>query len=211
MRSAAGRETMIRGCCPGCGLVADLDVFAAQAEVPAALKAALDLPPRLSGRTIAYLRLFSPPKKSLALAKTTRLLTELGQAIQTAEVRRHGISWVAPLELWERALDIILASPPAQLPLTDHNYLFQIVANLASQVAKRAEQQQEEQRQHPIGPRANEPQAVAAMLPAVAPAIPVPAPTRRGPPPGWREDVQAVLAGTKKVVLEETSHESISD
>ena len=134
---------MIPGVCPGCGLRADLDVFAIQADANRALAAALDLPPSLGSRVLGYLRLFSPPKKTLALAKSGRLLTELAEAVRSASVSRSGIIHAAPLPLWIAALDTVLAKPPEILPLTSHGYLFQVAWNLAEKAAAAQERQQE--------------------------------------------------------------------
>ena len=73
---------MLPGVCPGCGLRADLDVFAVQADANAALAAALALPAPLGGRILRHLRLFSPPQKTLAARKTTRLLEDLAHGIR---------------------------------------------------------------------------------------------------------------------------------
>ena len=134
---------MIPGVCPGCGLRADLDVFAIQADANRALAAALDLPPSLGSRVLGYLRLFSPPKKTLALAKSGRLLTELAEAVRSASVSRSGIIHAAPLPLWIAALDTIIANKPEVLPLTTHGYLFKVAWNLAEKAAAAQERQQE--------------------------------------------------------------------
>ncbi len=165
---------MLPGVCPGCGLRADLDVFCVQADANKALAAALDVPAALGGRVLRYLRLFSPPSKTLALGKATRLLTELAEAVKTAQVRRHGVDRAAPLALWELALDAILASPPALLPLTDHQYLFQSVWNLAEKAAARQEQRREAQLRH--GAPFTTPVS-ASPLPADADSVPAEIPT----------------------------------
>lgn len=180
---------MLPGVCPGCGLRADLDVFSAQADVNKALASALEFPAPLGGRVLAYLRLFSPPSKTLALGKATRLLTELAETVKAAQVRRHGIDYAAPLALWEAALDAILASPPESLPLANHGYLFQIAWNLAEKAAARAERVAEERSRR------------GAALTALAespPSAPEPtAPTERAervPPP---PEFKALLAQLK--------------
>lgn len=149
---------MLPGVCPSCGLKADVEVFAAQAEVRQALAAALLLPAPLGRRALAYLRLFAPAHKSLALAKAGRLLAELQAAVATGQVRRHGTDRAAPLALWEHALDLLADRPPDGLPLRDHAYLFQTVWNLAEKAAARQEQAGEDQRRH----RPNAPAAPAA-------------------------------------------------
>lgn len=146
---------MLPGVCPSCGLKADLEVFAAQAEVRQALAAALRLPAPLGRRALAYLRLFAPEHKSLALAKAGRLLAELQAAVAAGQVRRHGMDRAAPLALWEHALDLIADRPPDGLPLRDHAYLFQIVWTLSEKAAARQEQAGEDQRRHrPAAPAA---------------------------------------------------------
>lgn len=130
---------MLPGVCPGCGLRADLDVFCVQADANKALAAALDLPPSLGGLILRYLRLFSPPSKTLALAKTTRLLVELAETLQSAHVTRRGVAHPAPLALWRAALETILNQPPERLPLDSHGYLFQVVFNLAEAATARHE------------------------------------------------------------------------
>ena len=180
---------MLPGVCPGCGLRADLDVFSAQADVNKALAAALEFPAPLGGRVLAYLRLFSPPSKTLALGKATRLLTELAETVKAAQVRRHGLDYAAPLALWEAALDAILASPPESLPLANHGYLFQIAWNLAEKAAARAERVAEERSRRGAAP------TVLAESPPSAPAPP--APTERAervPPP---PEFKALLAQLK--------------
>lgn len=135
---------MLTGVCPGCGLRADLDVFCVQAGANQALAAALALPPSLGPRVLAYLRLFSPPHKTLALGKVTRLLTELAATVDVAQVERRGLARSAPIELWKAALDAVLATPPERLPLDNHQYLFQVVWNLAERAAARQERSAEE-------------------------------------------------------------------
>lgn len=146
---------MLPGVCPSCGLKADLEVFAAQAEVRQALAAALLLPAPLGRRALAYLRLFAPETKALSLAKAGRLLAELQTAVASGQVRRHGMDRAAPLALWESALDSLADRPPEGLPLRDHAYLFQTVWNLSEQAAARREQAGEDaRRQRPSAPAA---------------------------------------------------------
>lgn len=172
---------MLPGVCPGCGLRADLDVFAVQADSNQALAAALDLPPSLGSRVLRYLRLFSSPKKTLALAKAGRLLSELAEAVRSATVTRRGIAHAAPLPLWSTALDTLLAHPPEVLPLSDHNYLFQVAWNLAEKAAARQEQQQEARlrRGDPstTPASASSPPVDAGSVPAGVPTTPLPAET----------------------------------
>jgi len=179
---------MLPGVCPGCGLRADLDVFCAQADVNKALAAALEFPATLGGRVLAYLRLFSPPSKTLALTKATRLLMDLTEAVKSAQVRRHGLIRVVPLDLWGLGLDVVLAKPPEVLPLTNHNYLFQTVWNLAEKAAAQQERAAEERLTHPREGVAPGLQTVSGLLEtanSMASAAPAPRP-RAEPPPEFK-------------------------
>ena len=155
---------MIQGTCPECGLRADLVVFAAGADVNRAIAAGLDLPAALGPRVLRYLRLFSPPKKTLAANRTARLLGELAEVIRRAQVERKGQVWAAPLPVWEAAFDALLANPPARLPLNGHGYLFEIAAGLSAKAAGQAERAREQQAQvrAPHPPSAN--QEIADMI-----------------------------------------------
>ena len=161
---------MIPGVCPDCGLRADLLVFAEQAGANAGLAAALALPPLLGGRILRYLRLFNPPRKVLASAKATRLLTELAAAVDSARVERRGVAHAAPVGLWAAALDAVLAQPPERLPLDGHGYLFAVAWNLAERAAGRQERQAEDRLRHGERPAA----------PAFVPSPPAPLPRREG-------------------------------
>lgn len=178
---------MLPGVCPGCGLRADLDVFCAQADVNKTLAAALAFPAALGGRVLAYLRLFSPPRKTLALTKVTRLLTELSEAVTSAQVRRHGLTRVAPLELWGQGLDVVVAKPPESLPLTNHHYLFQTVWNLAEKAAARSERATEANGRSPVAARP--PSESSAASPETAEEDP-PARSYVPPPPEFRALLQ---------------------
>lgn len=186
---------MLTGVCPGCGLRADLDVFALQADTNAALAAALALPAPLGGRILRYLRLFSPPSKSLALGKATRLLVELAETIGSTQVSRRGIVHVAPLALWEAALDAVLAQPPEVLPLTGHGYLAQVAWNLAERAAARGERQAEDRLRRGFRPAESSDDFAPAESAAQPPGESVVRPTgrsplRQPPPPEFRALVQ---------------------
>lgn len=161
---------MLTGICPGCGLRADLDVFCVQADANKALAAALELPPVLGGRILRYLRLFSPPNKTLALGKSVRLLVELADTVNSAQVSRRGIAYVATLDLWAAALDAVLQQPPESLPLTNHHYLFQIAWNIADRAAARRERLAEERLRH--GQRSIDSPPASVPSPADAGSVP---------------------------------------
>jgi hypothetical protein len=169
----------MKACCPECGLVGPLVMFLEHADNKRAVAAALRIPSELTGGVLRYLSYFSPPAKALAAAKEARLIETLADAISAGEVTRKGVVWTAPRDLWRLALDSLAASPPAALPLNDHHYLFQVVANLAQKAAARDERATEEDRKHPqrFEPQSNQPAAVAQVLAQVGLAAPAPTPS----------------------------------
>lgn len=203
---------MLPGVCPGCGLRADLDVFAVQADANAALAAALALPAPLGGRVLNYLRLFSPPQKVLAARKATRLLEELAQAIRSAQVQRRGVVRAAPLEVWAAALDAVLAQPPEVLPLAGHAYLFQVAWNLVERASARQERQAEDRLRQGARPSADSSTAPvasssgAASSPAASPiavaeAFSSPAPADRPARQPAPAEFRALLGQLSKALV----------
>lgn len=145
---------MPKGICPECGLLAELHVFAAQTDINPALAEALGMPASLGTRVTAYLRLFSPPKKTLTTTKALRLLSELRAAIAAGQVERHGRAWPAPVNYWQMALDELLDKRDRlALPLKSHGYLFEMVAGMSSRAAAKAETQKEERLRRPAPPQ----------------------------------------------------------
>lgn len=136
---------MHRGTCPECGLHGDITLFLDGPDLAKGYAAALLIPSPLASRVQRYLRLFSPPRKVLAQRKAARLLEDLAGAIQAGQVTRKGQTWAAPLAVWAAALDEMLESPPAKLPLTTHGYLLDVVASTAAKGVSTAERQRETQ------------------------------------------------------------------
>lgn len=155
---------MIQCICPECGLRADLEVFLGAGDFSRALAAALEMPAPLASLVIRYLRLFSPPQKALAQRKAARLLTELAEAIRSAEIRWHHQTWAAPVELWRHAIEQVIDHPPQHLPLTTHRYLYAVVAHLAMQAARKEEQMIENTKQQRSITKARNPLELNHML-----------------------------------------------
>lgn len=158
----------MKGVCPGCGLSADLIAFSAEVAARGAIAAALKLPNQLGHRMLLYLQLFAPAERSITLAKTERLFSELLQCVGEARVTRKGRTWAAPLPLWEQGIDEMLAKRHIlTLPLKSHGYLYEIVVGLASQAEGRAEQQREQTRAYGMSAErtgAGAPQAIGEVL-----------------------------------------------
>lgn len=145
----------VMGVCPDCGFKFPLALAVQDTRAREALVAALEMSPKLAGRIIDYLGLFSPSNRAMRMDALANRLDELSTAIGRAEVVRDGQTWAAPLDYWRDALDEMRGKRDTlRLPLKDHNYLFAMVANRAMGAAGKKEAQVEHQRQHyPKGER----------------------------------------------------------
>lgn len=140
--------------CPACGATHSLEALLTDVSAREAVAAALALPAPLADRVLRYLALFRPAQRALSWDRAAKLLQELLGAVKAGHVERKGRSWAAPLELWQAALDQMLAGrEQLTLPLKSHGYLFEVVAGLSSRAEARGEARQEERRQQPLGQR----------------------------------------------------------
>lgn len=155
--------------CPSCGAKYPLEAALQDARARAALHRALRIAPSLADPIVAYLALHSPDDtRAIRMDKLARLLGELADAIEAAQVERNGRAWAAPLELWRDALARVLAQRDAgklTLPLSGHGLLYEIVAGLASRAEGRREARREERRQHGEGARSGAPRTVRTAMP----------------------------------------------
>ena len=141
----------IPGVCPNCGAKFDLHLALNEANARRALAAALSVPAPLANLVVPYMALFSPKKRAMAMGKLERLLRELTELITSGQVTRNGTTYGAPQELWKYGIEETLNANDTGgliLPLTDHNYLCQIVWSASFKVAGKAERDKEEQTRH---------------------------------------------------------------
>lgn len=147
---------MTTGVCPVC--LSKINIVSAinDAEARKAVAAALKLPGTAGDRVLRYIQFFNPKSRSLSWDRFTRLLTELTDCISKATVHRNGRDWAAPQQYWIDALDDMLARVnKLDLPLKDHAYLFEIVANRSNKAEGKRERKREEQN-HGKGRRTGE-------------------------------------------------------
>lgn len=134
--------------CPECAAVFPIAAALTDEQARQAVAAALKLPAPLGDRILRYIGLFRPASRALSWDRATKLLQELQEPIQQAQVTRDGITRPAPLELWIAALDAVLeARERLRLPLKSHGYLFEIAAGMAEKSAGKQERQAETRRQ----------------------------------------------------------------
>lgn len=131
--------------CPCCGGRFSIEAALTDEAARRAVAAALAMPAPLGESVLRYLALFRPAKRALSWSRATRLLEELNAAIRAGTIRRHGRDWAAPQALWMEALRRVTEQPPAQLPLKDHAYLFEIVCRLSSSGEARQEQRRQDE------------------------------------------------------------------
>ena len=133
--------------CTNCGARMSLETALNDIEARKALAAALSMPAQLGDRTLRYIGLFRPQQRSLTWPRFHKLLNELLAQIKDRSVTRNGITWSAPLETWEMALDQIMDNRDTlRLPLKSHGYLFEIVAGIANRAAGVQERKTEKEK-----------------------------------------------------------------
>lgn len=100
----------------------------------AALFAGLE--PKLGRAVLAYLRLFSPAKRSLRMTKAIKLVEELVALVEAGAVSRDARtneSRPATARMWTLGIEQMLQQRERlQLPLENHNYLRAVVWGIAT-------------------------------------------------------------------------------
>lgn len=112
-----------------------------------ALQAALALPHPINKPLLTYLGLFRPAKRSLTWDRVEKLLSDLLEPIETGKLMRNGRTFVVTIEVWQAALDTLLAKRETlRLPMKTHGLLFEIAAGLADKCAAKHERETEQAR-----------------------------------------------------------------
>lgn len=130
--------------CPCCGASYGLEVLLADRAAREAVVAALALPSALGERLLRYVGLFRPRERTLSWDRAARLLTELQEAINAAQIERDGRVYPAPVEYWKQAIDQMLdGRDRLSLPLKSHGYLHEIIVGMHRQAEDRRAARQE--------------------------------------------------------------------
>ncbi len=130
--------------CPSCGFTGGLEAYSSEADARTVAALCAALPAHLGPLVLRYLALFRPAKRALAWSRARKLLEELSPLIKSGTLRKRGRDWVVPVEAWATAIEQMLnMTDKLQLPLTNHNYLFEVLVG----VANRAEAAQEAERE----------------------------------------------------------------
>ena len=161
--------------CTACGALQPLISAYESAEAKAAWQLALKHHPRLAPLLIRYVDLFARAGKQPRETTVAKILGDLLERINAAQVTRHGITHAAPLQEWEAALAICVQGEDIALPLKNNNYLAGIVWRRTDQAAARGEREKEQQAASGAGRRSG-----GAFTPAGALATRTPTQTRSG-------------------------------
>lgn len=116
--------------CPACGAHASAEAWENDAEARRALDVARGLPKG----ALAYVGMFRKPGGGgVRWATARKRLQELAEMIKPGwiHIDKSTPARPAPLLIWRDAIARMLANPPRRLPLKNHNYLRQVVYDLA--------------------------------------------------------------------------------
>lgn len=121
-----------------------------------------EMDPALFRPTVSYLRLFKPAKTALRMTRAITVMQEFLALVRAGEVsrdERSGLYRPAPIAVWIAGIEQMLQRPEAlRLPLSNHNYLRQVVWGIADQADAQAERQREKDLRN--APRGAKPAAV---------------------------------------------------
>jgi len=133
--------------CPSCGATASANAWENDIEARAALQAILGLPPAVAKAALGYFSLFRPEQRALSWKKVRKITQELVTLLAPGHVQVQGKpSRPCPPQLWAAAMEqMVERAATLQRPLKNHNYLRQIVWQLADQADARQEQQHRKQ------------------------------------------------------------------
>eukprot|EP00828_Plagiopyla_frontata_P048581 TRINITY_DN9357_c0_g1_i1.p3 TRINITY_DN9357_c0_g1~~TRINITY_DN9357_c0_g1_i1.p3 ORF type:complete len:196 (-),score=62.83 TRINITY_DN9357_c0_g1_i1:36-623(-) len=127
--------------CPACGAISSLEALLTDADARLFMAALTRLPSALVFLAPKYLALFRPQTgRVLQWRKGTRVLTDLQAMVLTGHVHRQGlVDRPCPVSVWAAAVERIIGTPPARLPLKNHQYLAAIAWDLADGLDRRQE------------------------------------------------------------------------
>ncbi len=106
-----------------------------------------DMPIGLVGALLRYLELFKPLKQELRWSRRLALTQELAPLIKAAQIKRNGITYAAPMAVWEAEMMKLIVNRPESLvlPLKSNGYLLSMIAGRGERAAAKLEQAKIEQ------------------------------------------------------------------
>lgn len=143
-----------------------------------------DMPIGLVGALLRYLELFKPLKQELRWSRRLALTQELVPMIKDAKIKRSGITYAAPMAVWEAEMMKLIVNRPESLvlPLKSNGYLLSMIAGRGERAAAKLEQAKIEQQRN----RSN---VGGAPISVAALADQAQKKTNSKPPQGWKGSV----------------------
>lgn len=135
--------------CPACGADTPLELLFAHQEDRDAVHALIDQSIPIGAQLLRYVGLFAPSSNRLSLSRKLKLISELLPDLQRGRIHRKGREWGATPASWLTAIDQMLAQQASgrlTLPLTNHGYLYEILAGMADKAEAAAERYCEQER-----------------------------------------------------------------
>ena len=191
--------------CPVCSAELTFEQILGRLESDRTFDRLVQISVPLGTLVLQYLTLFTPASQRLTNTKKLRLLNQLVPCLEAKSITHKGREWDAPLAHWAQAIEQMLtarAMDRLALPMSNHSYLFTILAGMADKHEAAAEQKREQElRTGPRAPTVNGPTSVADLVqPPAAPAAvrrpAAPVPARGGLSPTVRA-MRAQIAQAK--------------
>ena len=122
--------------CPCCGATASAESWENDMEARKTIQAIVALPPGVAPEIFGYLGLFRPVQRALSWKTALKLLQELSALIADGYVQVKGKpSRPCPPEAWAAGMRQMVAQRDTLTrPMKNHNYLRQIVWQLADKI-----------------------------------------------------------------------------
>lgn len=129
--------------CPSCGATASACAWENDIAARETLHALLGLPAPVAKVTLGYLSLFRPDQRALTWRKAKKVVDTLTALIAPGWVQVQGKpARPCPPHLWAMAMEqMVERAATLQRPLKNHNYLRQVVWQLADHVDAHQEHQ----------------------------------------------------------------------
>jgi len=130
--------------CPSCGATASACAWENDIIAREAMQAIIALPAPVAKVTLGYLSLFRPTERATTWKKVKKVVGELSALIAPGYVQVQGKpARNCPPQLWAAGIEqMVERSATLTRPLPNHNYLRQIVWQLADQADAKQEQHQ---------------------------------------------------------------------
>ena len=121
--------------CPSCGATHSAEAWENDMNARKAFAARATLPIEVSAALLPYLALFRPDKRALSWSRSLKVMQELAALIAPGWVQVQGKpARECPPSIWAAGMaQMVERSATLQRPLKNHNYLRQVVWQLADQ------------------------------------------------------------------------------